>query len=88
MDIRVIELVIVVAMLVATIGYTPVSADLQDCNKMNVGDGKMWSKGLVFELQEECFKLNIDCSHVTYSANITETLMIMKFCTGGEKEPN
>jgi hypothetical protein len=81
----IMSLSILVAMSVAT---TPVYADVsQDCDKMNVGDGKMWNKGMVFELQEKCFNLdNIDCSDVTYSANITKTLMIMKFCTRGEKE--
>ncbi len=28
----------------------------------------------------------IDCSNVIYPANITRTVAIMKFCTGGEKE--
>jgi glucose uptake protein GlcU len=28
----------------------------------------------------------IDCSNVRYSTNLTKTLLIMKYCTGGEKE--
>ena len=28
----------------------------------------------------------IDCSHPVYPTNLTRTLEIMKYCTGGEKE--
>ena len=60
-------------------------SELSDCKKMNGGDN--WNKGLVVDLQEDCFSLNgIDCSNVSYSTNFTKTLAIMKFCTGGEEE--
>lgn len=58
--------------------------ELDDCQKMNGGSGPIWNKGLVMDLQEDC--LTIDCNHVTYSANYSRTILIMKFCTGGEKE--
>lgn len=59
-----------------------VKADLkEDCDKMNLGDN--WDKGLILDLQDDC---NIDCSNISYSKNITETISIMKYCTGGEKE--